>query len=46
MEREDVIITISYLVCKCFRAINNTYLLRRGGFAPALTDAVQGNVGG
>jgi hypothetical protein len=38
MNRDDFIITVYCLVCEHYRAIKNRYPLRRGGFAPALTD--------
>lgn len=38
MDRDDFIITVYCLVCEHYRVIKNTYPLRRGGFAPALTD--------
>jgi hypothetical protein len=38
MDRDDFIITVYCLVCEHYQAIRNTYPLRRGGFAPALTD--------
>ena len=39
MDRDDFIITVYCLVCEQYQAIQITYPLRRGGFAPALTDA-------
>ena len=38
MDRYDFIITVYCLVCEHYRAIRSTCPLRRGGFAPALTD--------
>src|SRR5215210_7602826 len=38
MDRDDFIITVYTLVCEHYRAIVETLPLRRGGFAPALTD--------
>ncbi len=38
MDRTDFIITVYLLVCEHYQAINAHYPLRRGGFAPALTD--------
>lgn len=38
MDRDDFIITVYCLVCEHYQAIQTTYRLRRGGFAPALTD--------
>jgi hypothetical protein len=38
MDRKDFIITVYLLVCEHFQAITATFPLRRGGFAPALTD--------
>jgi hypothetical protein len=38
MDRTDFIITVYLLVCEHFPAIKARYPLRRGGFAPALTD--------
>src|SRR5215212_157790 len=39
MDRDDFIITVYCLVCEQYQAIQTTYALRRGGFAPALSDA-------
>src|SRR5215211_4575427 len=39
MDRDDFIITVYCLVCEQYQAIQTSYSLRRGGFAPALTDA-------
>lgn len=39
MDRDDFIITVYCLVCEQYQAIRTIYPLRRGGFAPALTDA-------
>lgn len=38
MERDAFIITVYCLVCEHYPVIKNTYPLRRGGFAPALSD--------
>jgi hypothetical protein len=38
MDQNDFIITVYLLVCEHYQAINARYPLRRGGFAPALTD--------
>ena len=38
MDRDDFIITVYCLVCEHYQAIQATYPVRRGGFAPALTD--------
>jgi hypothetical protein len=38
MDRDDFIITVYCLVCEHYQVIKDTYQLRRGGFAPALTD--------
>ena len=38
MDRKDFIITVYLLVCDHFQALNARFPLRRGGFAPALTD--------
>jgi hypothetical protein len=38
MDRDDFIITVYCLVCEHYQAIKAAYPLRRGGFAPALTD--------
>ena len=38
MDRDDFIITVYCLVCDHYQVIQATYPLRRGGFAPALTD--------
>jgi hypothetical protein len=38
MDRDDFIITVYCLVCEHYQAIRDTYPLRRGGFAPALSD--------
>jgi len=38
MDRDEVIITVYCLVCEHYQVIKNTYALRRGGFAPALSD--------
>ena len=38
MDRDDFIIAVYLLVCEHYQAIRNQYRLRRGGFAPALTD--------
>ena len=38
MDRTDFIITVYLLVCEHYLAIKARVPLRRGGFAPALTD--------
>jgi hypothetical protein len=38
MDRDEFIITVYCLVCEHYQVIKNTYSLRRGGFAPALSD--------
>jgi hypothetical protein len=38
MDRDEFIITVYCLVCEHYQVIKNTYALRRGGFAPALSD--------
>jgi hypothetical protein len=38
MDRDDFIITVYCLVCEHYAMIQASYPLRRGGFAPALTD--------
>lgn len=38
MDRDEFIITVYCLVCEHYRVIKNTYAVRRGGFAPALSD--------
>jgi hypothetical protein len=38
MDRDDFIITVYCLVCEHYQAIRASYGVRRGGFAPALTD--------
>jgi len=38
MDRDDFIITVYCLVCEHYQVIKDTHPLRRGGFAPALTD--------
>ena len=38
MDRDECIITVYCLVCEQYQAIKNTYPVRRGGFAPALSD--------
>jgi hypothetical protein len=38
MDRDDFISTVYCLVCEHYQVICDTYPLRRGGFAPALTD--------
>jgi len=38
MDRQDFIITVYLLVCEHYQAIRARLPLRRGGFAPALTD--------
>jgi hypothetical protein len=38
MDREEFIITVYCLVCEQYQVIKQTSPLRRGGFAPALSD--------
>jgi hypothetical protein len=38
MDRDEFIITVYCLVCEHYQVIKTTYPLRRGGFAPALSD--------
>ena len=38
MDRKDIIITVYLLVCDHYQALKAHYPIRRGGFAPALTD--------
>jgi hypothetical protein len=38
MDRDDFIITVYCLVCEHYQAIRTRYPVRRGGFAPALSD--------
>jgi len=38
MDRDEFIITVYCLVCEHYQVIKNTFPLRRGGFAPALSD--------
>ena len=38
MDRAEFIITVYCLVCEPYRGIKNTYPVRRGGFAPALSE--------
>jgi hypothetical protein len=38
MDRDEFIITVYCLVCEHYQMIKTTYPLRRGGFAPALSD--------
>ena len=38
MDRDEFSITVYCLVCEHYQVITNTYPLRRGGFAPALSD--------
>jgi len=38
MDRYDFIITVYCLVCEHYQIIKERYPIRRGGFAPALTD--------
>jgi hypothetical protein len=38
MDRDEFIVTVYCLVCEHYQVIKNTYSLRRGGFAPALSD--------
>ena len=38
MDRDEFSITVYCLVCEHYQGIKHTYPLRRGGFAPALSD--------
>src|SRR5258706_15156889 len=38
MDRDEFIISVYCLVCEHYQVIKNTYPVRRGGFAPALSD--------
>ena len=38
MDRDDFIIAVFLVVCEFYQVIKKQYRLRRGGFAPALTD--------
>lgn len=38
MDRDEFIITVYCLVCEHYQAIKKTFPVRRGGFAPALSD--------
>ncbi len=38
MDRDDFIITVYWVVCEHYQVIQAAYPVRRGGFAPALTD--------
>ncbi len=38
MDRDEFIITVYCLVCEHYRGIKKAYSVRRGGFAPALSD--------
>jgi hypothetical protein len=38
MDRDEFIITVYCLVCEHYQVIKNTCPVRRGGFAPALSD--------
>jgi hypothetical protein len=38
MDRDEFIITVYCLVCEHYQVVKNTYPLRRGGCAPALSD--------
>jgi hypothetical protein len=38
MDRDDFIIAVFLVVCEQYQAIKKQYRIRRGGFAPALTD--------
>jgi hypothetical protein len=38
MDRDEFIISVYCLVCEHYQVIKKTYSLRRGGFAPALSD--------
>jgi hypothetical protein len=38
MDRDDFIITVYCLVCEQYQELKARYSIRRGGFAPALSD--------
>ncbi len=38
MDRDEFIITVYCLVCEHYQVIKTTSSMRRGGFAPALSD--------
>lgn len=38
MDRDDFIISVYCLVCRCYQVVADTYRIRRGGFAPGLSD--------
>lgn len=38
MDRDDFIITVYCLVCEQYQELKARYPIRRGGFAPALSD--------
>ena len=38
MDRDDFIIAVFLVVCEQYQVVKQEYRLRRGGFAPALTD--------
>ena len=38
MDRDDFIIAVFLVVCEYYRAVKKQYRIRRGGFAPVLTD--------
>lgn len=38
MDRDDFIIAVFLVICEHYKAVKKQYRLRRGGFAPALTD--------
>ena len=39
MDRDDFIIAVFLIVCEHYQTIQKQYRIRRGGFAPSLTDA-------
>jgi len=38
MDRDDFIIAVFLVVCEQYQVVRQQYRLRRGGFAPTLTD--------
>ena len=38
MDRDDFIIAVFLVACEHYQAVKQQYRLRRGAFAPALTD--------
>lgn len=38
MDRDDFIIAVFLVVCKHYQAVKKQYRIRRGGFAPTLSD--------